>query len=637
MTDYYGYPYVALTGGADNALDSLDGSLLKDGDFAVVVVPATRQSYIYTLDADSGATESVPNVIKPDANAGDKRWVLTNTATDAYDVTYYGASSAASAAANLSAFKLAVAAVPTGGKLRVPAQSSFYSIDTSGGLTAAIEIDKRMEIVFEGDVKATTGTEETDPPYMFNVSGDGVKFSGNGSIIGDGTVDDSNTGDESTHPGLIYVTGDNFKFEGPTIDTPPKVGILLYECYNADIIQSTFTGGPTAYTPGDSGYFYVRTYGGGYHAISGNRMIPDGDGGMAVNCIFSNGGTSHLRVLGNVCRAPWEKFTYLYGDYNVVQNNVVTNNTATSAFRFHGSNNKLEGNEATGCLGGVVIYDGAYNEVIGNSFFGITQDGIVVQKLGTYTSGFSGTKIIGNTVIGGTGTKADGIMLVLEGATSNVHHSIVITDNVIESMTDTADQGGIRLAAVSDDSIVGAIVKGNTISSCYNGVVLDRVVDSEIGPNTCYSLNAAGFGVKTLNSGRVEIAHHVMQDPGAYAFHENNSTAIRYIANQSRNANAAGIDGLGNNSYGVLNQYTDAPLVGTLTLTTGNNTTLVAHGGVAPNARIMLQEASSQAGNMLVATGRPITSTANNGAFSIFIPNGANATGNENYFYNIIQ
>ena len=88
MTDWYGYPYIALTGGVDGALDSLDGSLLKDGDFAVVVVPATKKTYIYTLDADSGLTESSPDVISPDANAGNKRWVLTNTIGDSSYVPF---------------------------------------------------------------------------------------------------------------------------------------------------------------------------------------------------------------------------------------------------------------------------------------------------------------------------------------------------------------------------------------------------------------------------------------------------------------------------------------------------------------------------------------------------------------------
>lgn len=91
MTDWYGYPYIALTGGADGALDSLDGSLLKDGDFAVVVVPSSKKSYVFSLDEDSGLAEDGLNVIAPDSNAGNKRWVRTNTPTDQYDITFYGA------------------------------------------------------------------------------------------------------------------------------------------------------------------------------------------------------------------------------------------------------------------------------------------------------------------------------------------------------------------------------------------------------------------------------------------------------------------------------------------------------------------------------------------------------------------
>jgi len=76
MVDYYKYPAIALTGGADGALDAFDGSILKDGDSAYVDIPATQKHYTYTLDADSGATENSPLVISPDSNAGLKRWIL---------------------------------------------------------------------------------------------------------------------------------------------------------------------------------------------------------------------------------------------------------------------------------------------------------------------------------------------------------------------------------------------------------------------------------------------------------------------------------------------------------------------------------------------------------------------------------
>lgn len=71
MTNYYAYPYILLTGGGDGALDSLDGSLIKDGDWAVVTT--NTGVFVYRCNATSAAAESSPAVISPDSNAGDKR------------------------------------------------------------------------------------------------------------------------------------------------------------------------------------------------------------------------------------------------------------------------------------------------------------------------------------------------------------------------------------------------------------------------------------------------------------------------------------------------------------------------------------------------------------------------------------
>ncbi len=67
------YPATALTGGGVGALDNIDGNDLADGDRAVVVTD--DGIYYYRLYATSGAAESAPEVIAPDVNAGDKRWV----------------------------------------------------------------------------------------------------------------------------------------------------------------------------------------------------------------------------------------------------------------------------------------------------------------------------------------------------------------------------------------------------------------------------------------------------------------------------------------------------------------------------------------------------------------------------------
>lgn len=63
-----------LTGGTTGCLDALNGSLLSDGDYALVMV--STGIYTYVLDADSEEVENSPLIISPDSNAGDKRWVL---------------------------------------------------------------------------------------------------------------------------------------------------------------------------------------------------------------------------------------------------------------------------------------------------------------------------------------------------------------------------------------------------------------------------------------------------------------------------------------------------------------------------------------------------------------------------------
>lgn len=66
------YSKTSFIGGGGTALDSIDGAGLVDGDFAHVVVDG--KVHIYKLDGSSGAAESSPNIISPDANAGTKRW-----------------------------------------------------------------------------------------------------------------------------------------------------------------------------------------------------------------------------------------------------------------------------------------------------------------------------------------------------------------------------------------------------------------------------------------------------------------------------------------------------------------------------------------------------------------------------------
>lgn len=70
------YTKGVITGGASNALDSIDGDTLADGYKAVVITD--EYTYTYYLDATSGATEASPFIVAPDSNPGNKRWLLVN-------------------------------------------------------------------------------------------------------------------------------------------------------------------------------------------------------------------------------------------------------------------------------------------------------------------------------------------------------------------------------------------------------------------------------------------------------------------------------------------------------------------------------------------------------------------------------
>ena len=527
------------------------------------------------------------------------------------NVLDYGASSSASAATNLAAFKAAVAAAPVGGVVYIPSSSSPYIIDTTGGLSTAIEINKRLNIVFDGDVKSNYGTMQANPPYIFKITETGVTFSGAGRIIGNGTIDDTNSGDITTFPGLVYVAANEFTFSGPVIDTPPKVGIALYNCEKAKIDGSTFMGGPSTYTIGNTAHFAIYAYLGANHLISNNHFVPSLTGGMFTNCIFFS--TTHRSTInGNICKYAWEKLTYLYGDYNIVSNNryeAPTGGNYTDAYRHSGSYNKLTCNISIGAKGPCQIFDGVGNEVSNNQFIDCFQAGIIVGRNDAgYVGGFSYTKIIGNTVTGKAGTKTDGIRVYVDGASSQY---IEISNNIVSSMTALTTEGLIRVLAVSPYSVEYANVSENVLTGGTNGVYLDRVIGSKVSGNVINSVTA-------------------------YALYENHGAYNRFLNNQSRNAANIAIGNLALTSYGEGNQYTNANLVGAVTLANAITTT-VTHGGVAPNARIFLQTANNDAGVLIVNKGWPTTAISSNN-FTLTMANGtASGSTTAQFFYNIIQ
>jgi hypothetical protein len=216
----------------------------------------------------------------------------------------YGVSPSATPSQNLINFKRAIAACPVGGIVELPAHPDPYEIDTSGGLSTAIEINKRITVRIIGDLKASFSAIQANPPYIFNVTAAGASIVGPGRIIGDGTINDLNAGSDDNIPGLIRIEANNCKVKGLTFVNVPKTGILLYGVYFCDISENNFTGGPVAYN--DTAYFGIRVAGGGRHRVCDNWFYPDADGGMLVNCIFASGSNNN-NLSRNFAYRPYEK------------------------------------------------------------------------------------------------------------------------------------------------------------------------------------------------------------------------------------------------------------------------------------------------------------------------------------------
>lgn len=586
----------------------------KNGSF-VYSAPAATEAY-------GGGIINASVVVYDPAGSGAVATTVQAKLRETVSVKDFGASSSATAAANLAAFKLAVAAVQTGGSLIIPADASFYSIDTTGGLSTAIEIDKRMQIVFEGDVKANFSAIQSNPPYIFNVTADNVTFTGGGGkIIGDGTTNSVNTGTDQTFPGLVYVSGDNFTMSGCIIDTPPKLGVILYDCAGAKIIGNTFTGGPTSYS--DTAYFAIRTYLGNSHNISNNLFTPDANGGMFVNTIFMLQ-TSSCVIDSNICIHPYEKLVYCVGDKNTVSNNQVIGNpntipgsspplkgTLTSIYRFDGDYNICVGNYSDFCAAGATCLNSKGNLISGNTFLRNGQLGIVVFETSGYTGTLSGTTITNNTMsfdnTMGFAAGAGGIQV---NASQSAATDILITGNFIDTFVNPAG-AGINVQGTLTTKITKAKISNNHIISSTNGIIIQHVEQSAVSENLMNNIS----NVMVVQLG---------------------TCSANYIVNNFSTTALSTVDsGYSTDSTYFGNQCTTAPLQGSFTMPAANTLT-VLHGGTRLNAQIRLQPKNASAAT-LMGSSKSLYVTVTQPNFNVFTADATAAAGTEEFWYTIIQ
>lgn len=360
-------------------------------------------------------------------------------------VADYGVSPSATAAENLSGFKLAIAAAPEGAVLDVP--PGLHLIDTSGGLATAIEVNKRVTIQLRGDVKATFSNVQDLPPYIFNVTAEGAGIVGPGRVIGDGAINDISTGYETADrcPGLIRLAASHTFVRNVSIVAPPKVGVMVYGSNMCDVSGNRVTGGVTSYfssaAASQTAHFGIYVAGGSRHNISDNFFYPDINGGMVIQCIFGYWNTSIISR--NIAYRPYEKLIYCFGSANIASDNTIIGNTGFVpgttmegtvgvVIRFHGSHNRVTDNYIANCGGGIACWDGIGNEIIDNSVIDVP---VGIGVIGV-ESGLSGTRIVGNNIRykGLLGSVvADGIEVSCRFAAAS--QQISVHDNVVNGFS----------------------------------------------------------------------------------------------------------------------------------------------------------------------------------------------------------
>ena len=612
----------------------------------------------------------------------------------AVNVQDYGASSSASAVDNLAAFKLAVTATPIGGVLYVPPDAAEYVIDTTGGQSAAIDINKRMTVWIDGVVKSNFGAIQANPPTIFLVTGKDVWFTGNGIVQGDGQINDVNTGTAATAPSLIKVTGDSFTMDTLTIRRPHKYGVNLYQCKYAKITNCNFTGGPTAYS--DTAYFAINVYYGERHIVHENQFYPDDDGGMCVQCVFVNS-ANNMSIQGNIATHPYEKLAYVVSSNNIISNNIIEGNpnfipgtnqkgTVGPPIRNDGINSKITNNFIRFCGGGISAIGGGSLDISNNTMISVGQGGVAV---------FDGTvdyrylSIRNNVMTCGeiSGIPVNNGILVRPNLGSNyyldISHNQVIGFAPVDSIAQvavwtpntvtakytlvkpTVPNGRIysRVAGGTTGAVEptwpttpGATVVDGTVTwstlAVDNTVLAGIKLEAPNGLASAYEKTIIAYnninGALNTQATRVGIWTDYLQNSvvsnnvlatSLYGIREQNATGNLYLSNYLDTSPGAtpAILGLSATSIGNGNIYNSKPVVANITLPAGvstltiSTTVLIA----APNALIMLSPANQQAATFMATNGLYAGISTPN--VNLFSGNGTNFAGTEQFNVQIIQ
>lgn len=609
--------------------------------------------------------------------------VATLAAQDRFNEleVYAQLKAANTAAQNLIALKAAIGYVAAGGTIIIP--KGDFTVDCTGGYSAAAIIDKRLTLRVDGRIRMNDGGRRANPATLLRVDADNVTIEGNGTFQGDGSFDSVNDQTTANFPRMIDVTGKNVVIRSVTLKDGPKVSIFLRNAVNARIIGCEFVGGPSVYS--DTSHFGIRTEGGSAHRIEGNNVTVNEAGGKTVQFVFGGGPlgvTPNLIIDGNrVLGGVWEKLAYLFGDNHRVSNNQINDALKTDVIRINGSYCSVVDNYGANVMGVITCYDGHDNTFARNRFENIKQTGIVLGRYdgATFTGSISdsvltvtgittgslrvGHKITGpgvaaNTTVTALGTGAGltgtytlsnsqsvaSTTLNADGYVSGFDRTRIIDNDLPADSTAGTRTNGVQIYLEGNNSASDIDVIGNKISTFANDSQEALIVFRGISP--CQpkkvrindnKLSNCVNAIIVRNVSRYEARRNVIDSTAGVPIVIIDSAAGLFEGNRGlESIGTPGISGFStvNNDVARNNQWSTDLLEIPVTIASGTNNTVVAlPSWVANNARFTVTRTNEAAGQ----NGKFVTATRSGANLTVGRTDGSMATANENYLIVVDQ
>jgi hypothetical protein len=222
------------TGGTATALDGIDGTDRGDGnplqelDAAFVMIDDTFYPYIGIAN---GLAESDPDIIRPDTNAGDFRWMLQGVASTIADASITLAKLADMATASLYYRKTAGTGVPEVNTLATLKTDLGLTGTNSGDNSAAsTTVAGIVELAINTEVNA--GSDATRAVTPDSLAGSNFGTKGIELVIFDFTTDITTGNGKSYFVVPDEMTGMNLVRVAATVITAGTTGSTTIGIYN---------------------------------------------------------------------------------------------------------------------------------------------------------------------------------------------------------------------------------------------------------------------------------------------------------------------------------------------------------------------------------------------------------------------